>query len=507
MTNIILIMADQLRADAMGYAGNPLRITPAIDGLAARGTAFLRHHTPNQICSPSRASLFSGLYPRHHGLHRNGVALGESVDLLTHALKRAGFATFGSGKFHFQPMEAPAEYDMPESWAFWRKPACSDWHGPFYGFDSVALVIGESSYSAQGGHYAQWLRQEHPDLTGHYDVERALEGPPPDLDEVWESAMPVEAHYNTWITDRAISFLEGAKAEEPFFLFVSYPDPHHPFTPPRPYSRLVNPDKVPMPAVEEGELERLPPYIRDLGDESADESYLSLVLGHGGPREQGYMMRTAALGEGTMRRLIAYTYGMIRMIDDGVGRIVSAVEERGLLEDTVIIFTSDHGEFLGDHGLLHKGPPPFRQLLEVPLVMAGPGIPHRRIGALTSHIDLKPTLLDIAGATCRDGDGASLLPLLGGERERVRDALFAEYHPRVAREQYNQSVITGDARLTVYPLSPGWGEYFRHGSDPGEHRNLFTDPACRQEVETLAALLACGFPPEPEVPSVPIAVY
>ncbi|MGE0009134.1 MAG: sulfatase/phosphatase domain-containing protein, partial [Parvibaculaceae bacterium] len=130
-----------------------------------------------------------------------------------------------------------------------------------------------------------------------------------------------------------------------------------------------------------------------------------------------------------------------------------------------------------------------------------------RIEALTSHIDQKPTFLDIAGAAFDGGDGVSLLPLLRGKKENVRDLLFAEYHPRVASEQYNQSVITRDARLTVYPLSPGWGEYFRHGDDPGEHQNLFKDPARQKEIKTLAAQLERRFPPKPEVPSVPIAVY
>src|SRR5690349_2510350 len=115
-------MADQLRADALGCFGNGLARTPALDALAARGARMRSHMTPNQICSPSRATLFSGLYARHHGLVHNGISLRDDVELVSHALERTGFRTYGIGKFHFQPILAPASYRMPESNAFWQTP-------------------------------------------------------------------------------------------------------------------------------------------------------------------------------------------------------------------------------------------------------------------------------------------------------------------------------------------------------------------------------------------------
>jgi len=506
--SVILIMADQLRADAPGYAGNVLRPTASIDRLARRGTRFLRHYTPNQICSPSRATLFSGLYPRHHGLHRNGVSLSEHMELVSHAFRREGYRTFGCGKFHFQPMEAPAHFRMPESWPFWASGMDEGWSGPFYGFQKVAMVIGESAYSVLGGHYAKWLAQADPDAARLYSPAHALTGPPADLDEVWESAVPEGLHYNRWIARQAVDFVRAAGAGKPFFLFVSFPDPHHPFTPPRPYSRFADPSLVPMPAVRTGELDRMPDYIRGGRPGEEGDSYLSLVMGRGEVREQGYMMRTDALSEATLRRLIAYTYGMVRMIDDCVGEILDAVTEGNLIDDCIVAFTSDHGEFLGDHGLLHKGPPPYRQLLQVPLVIAGSGFEARSVHALTSHLDLKPTLLEAAGIRERAaGDGVSLLPLACGTAKRVRDALFAEYHPRVAREQYNQSIILEDARFTIYPEASDWGEYFRHGADPGEHHNLYGDPRYQAETDRLRERLRSEFPPRPDIPSAPIAIY
>ncbi len=507
-------MADQLRADMVGYAATPPLVTPSIDRLARRGTRFLRHYTPNQICSPSRATIFSGLYPRHHGLHRNGVALGEDIELLPHAFSRAGYSTFGVGKFHFQPMEAPPCFRMPESWAFWKEETSDGWTGPFYGFDKVAMVIGESAYSVLGGHYAKWLADTHPDVPALYAPERALAAPPADLDELWESAVPVDLHYNSWIAQQAVDLISSLDSSEPFFLFVSFPDPHHPFTPPPPYSRLVDPSTVDLPHVPPGELGRMPGYIREslsMGEASDSRqtgSYLSLVLGHGEVREQGYMMSTDSLSEATLRRVIAYTRGTIRMIDDCVGRIVDAIETRGMADDCIVAFTSDHGEFLGDHGLLHKGPPPYRQLLQVPLVISGTGFAARDVTSLTSHLDIKRTLLEAAGVGEQGpDDGCSLMPLVRGDVERVRDALFAEYHPRVMREQYNQTIIVEDARFSIYPEMPAWGEHFRYDRDPGERHNVHGEPEFRAEAERLRERLRSEFPPKPDISSVPIAIY
>jgi arylsulfatase A-like enzyme len=257
----------------------------------------------------------------------------------------------------------------------------------------------------------------------------------------------------------------------------------------------------------------MPGYIRKSSDDAEGgsgegDSYLSLVMGRGEAREQGYMMRTDRLSESTLRRVIAYTCGMVRMIDDCVAEIVGALADRGLDDDCIVAFTSDHGEFLGDHGLLHKGPPPYRQLLQVPLVIAGPGFEARAVRSLTSHLDLKRTLVEAAGVgEPAADDGISLMPLARGEVERVRDALFAEYHPRVARELYNQSIIVEDARLTIYPEVPEWGEHFRHPADPDEHCNVFDEARFEPERSELKERLRREFPPRADMPSAAIAAY
>ncbi len=205
------------------------------------------------------------------------------------------------------------------------------------------------------------------------------------------------------------------------------------------------------------------------------------------------MITTDNISDGSMRQAIAYTYAMIEMIDDGIGRILSSLDSRGLTDNTIILFTSDHGELLGTHGLLHKGPPPYRQLTEVSLLLKGPGITAgRTIDTLTSHIDLAPTFLELAGIEL-DGnefDGVSLKPLLNGKGGIYREYDLGEYHPTTRPEIYNQTIRTEHWRLTIYPCNPEWGELFDLDSDPEEHLNLYHTSSVnsvRKELENILA--------------------
>src|SRR5271170_943999 len=290
MANLVLFVADQLRADALGCFGNAAARTPVIDSLAARGARLTAHMTPNQICAPSRASLFSGLFARNHGLVHNGICLREDLELIPHALARSGFRTHGIGKFHFQPILAPAAFRMPESNAFWELAESANWNGPYYGFQTAEFVIGESTAATVAGQYARWLQATSPKAVELYRRERALVPPPSDFDEVWKCAVPEHLHYNRWIADRACAFLSDVRHEN-FFLFVSFPDPHHPFTPPAPWCDMFGLGEVPPPKAAPGELLKMPNYIADeLADQDGGETYLDFLLSPGASREQGFMM-------------------------------------------------------------------------------------------------------------------------------------------------------------------------------------------------------------------------
>ncbi|MCZ4354629.1 sulfatase-like hydrolase/transferase [Roseovarius aestuarii] len=505
--NVLVIMTDQQRADSLGCTGNSIVQTPNIDALARRGAVFHNHHTPHQICSPSRSTLFSGLYARHHGLTRNGVALPEKTPLLTHDLKAAGYQTHGVGKFHFQPILAGKEHMMPDSNAFWDQPESEDWNGPFYGFDTVDILIGESVGATEGGHYARWLNAVAPDAAALYSPENALEPPPDDMDEVWKSAIPAELHYNNWIADRSCDFLKAHDGADPFFLFVSFPDPHHPFSPPAPWCDMYDPQDIPLPSALQGELTAMPSYILEGNSEEGGKSYVDFLRNPGPPREQGFLQTTQRFSEGSLRLAIAHTYGLVSMIDDCVGRILAQLDALGMADDTLVLFSSDHGELLGDHGLIRKGPCPYRSLLRVPLVMAGPGVAKGPRSGITSHLDLRATLQAHLGLGQTATDGQSFADMLARPDAPGRDYMFAEYHPRTRMDTYNQSILTPEWRFTQYPENPAWGEMFNLRSDPGEHANLFADPEYAAQRRLFTQQMKQEFPPAAKAGGPSIATY
>ena len=252
-----------------------------------------------------------------------------------------------------------------------------------------------------------------------------------------------------------------------------------------------------MPSVVKGELARMPGYLNaGMSDEWMELGFDDYEAVPAGSIEQGMTIRTDRISEPTLRLAIAHTYGMVEMIDDAVGRVIAALAARELEGDTILIFTTDHGELLGDHGLLRKGPPPYDQLVRLPFLVSGPGIAKdRNVRTPTSHIDLLSTCCELARVEAPACDGVSLAPLLrnddGGWH---RDALYGEFYPRAHRNEQNHSVYAGEWRLTLYPREPRWGELFDHRNDLGEHRNLFDEPEHRRIREWLTERLQREFP-------------
>ena len=220
--------------------------------------------------------------------------------------------THAVGKLHLQPIMADISFGYPESVPFWKAGLGAEWVGPYFGYNTVDFMIGESLLGTEGGHYAQWLRTHHPDVIALYQPEAALERAPGDLEEAWTSGIPDALHYNTWIADRAVEFLK--RAEPPLMLFVSTPDPHHPFSPPRPWADLLDAAAMPAPRVVPEELRLMPEYVRT-------HLRADWIDNDSPPVEQGGMTVTDGISPASLARAVALTRGMEAQIDHQFGRV------------------------------------------------------------------------------------------------------------------------------------------------------------------------------------------
>ncbi len=452
--NIICFVTDQLRADHLGCYGNPDVLTPNIDGLAREGIRFTQSYVANPVCSPNRACMFTGRYPKAHRLRENGNTLPPDEAVLPELLRRAGYRTASFGKLHLAPfgltLDTPAQdherAESTHSWAAGRETM----RLPYYGLEHVYYVGGHGHYTF--GHYRRELDEAHPGAWEQMLPPRPLKHPTL-RGECWKSTIPEELHYNTVIADRTIEYLRAHNGQDPFFIWCSFPDPHHPWSPPAPWCDRYDPDEVTFtPDRREGELDDLPSYMRKRAWFGEDE-------------------------DRAFREVHALEYGMISMVDHNIGRVLAALEEGGLMENTVIAFFSDHGDLMGDHRLDRKGPFLFRGLMQVPTIVRLPAPAEGRVSdALFSTVDLCPTLLDLAGVEQPAGSqGHSQVPVLTGERERLREQVYAEYDE--SRAGYRLRHLRSEDWALTYYLRHDCGMLFDLRSDPGELYNLWDDPA------------------------------
>ncbi len=481
------MMTDQHRADYLGCYGHPILRTPHIDELAERGTRFDNFHVASPVCMPNRAALLTGRYPSVNGVRYNGNILSYRASTFVDVLRKGGYRTAHIGKSHVQPMTAQAAYQraVPASLGVideaWRDDGEDYGHEqaarytgteryrirtPYYGFDQVDMV---TLHGVQcHGHYYQWLKQHTADADWFRDPDNQL---PHDYvcPQAVRTPLPEELYPTSYIRDRAIDFLNEVRGDEqPFIAFVSFPDPHHPFTPPGRYWSMYDPADFEVRLPYEAHRNPPPPlrYARE--------------------QLEANTRRTDAQGafmgyEHELREAMALSCGMITMIDDAVGGIIEALKMSGRYADTVIIFNSDHGDYLGDYGLLLKGALPFRSITRVPFIWCDPDDRGARTtGALACTLDIAPTIIERAGLKPYWGiQGRSLL----GERVRsegVREALMIEYEDGQKRMGFSEpailrSLITDRYRLTLY-RGEAWGELYDLRVDPDESHNLWDDP-------------------------------
>ena len=499
--NILYIMTDQHRADWLGCAGHPVVKTPNIDSLAARGTRFTNFYVTSPVCMPNRGAIFTGRYPSVNGLRHNGLPLPADANTFVDVLRAGGYHTASIGKSHLQPFtdrpitredESPeVNPKVPEA----RKPngvqyddeqpeayEGTQYHelpSPYYGFDHVRMVTDHSDLC--GGHYLQWLKRQTNEWAELRDRENQLphgySNP-----QAFRTRLPEELYPTSYIREEAKSYLNARRDEDdPFFAFVSFPDPHHPFTPPGKYWDMYDPEDFDVDLPYDAHANP-PPQLREWKRRMDDGIAPSNL-------QQAFMAPKHQLKEA-----MALTAGMIAMIDDAVGEILATLEANGQAEDTIVIFNSDHGDYMGAFSLLLKGPFAHGSVNRVPFIWADP----ERSGGgvadgLAASIDIGPTLLERCGLLPYYGiQGKSFLDQLGGGAP-ARDAVLIEHeenkvYPGFEKRPNMRNLVTPSHRMTIYK-GLDFGELYDLRDDPNETRNLWDDAdAAPQKAEMMIAL-------------------
>jgi arylsulfatase A-like enzyme len=452
MRNVILILTDQQHYRTLGVHGVPEARTPNLDRLASLGVDFQNHIVTNPVCSPSRGSIMTGLYPSEHGLWGNGCRLPEHVPTLAQAMRAAGFQTAHFGKLHLVPIVNRTEKH------------------PSYGFETCEVAEGDQQLLDD--EYFRWLRTTDPDLFIAYVTEMYEKGHV----NGYKSLMPEEKHLSTWVTRRACDWLRHRRRkDQPFFLSVGYFDPHHAFNPCEPYASMYDSIEVTPPVGREGSHETRPVQYQ---------------------QRSNSLKRTMA-DQAKVQAILRAYHAMMAHVDKCVGDLLTAVSEQGLDQETLVVFSSDHGELLCNHGLLWKGPLLLDDVLRVPLIVSipGGGIEPLATAELSSAVDLMATIQAAAGVEQPiRGSGRPLLdaqlrPFPEGPREY---ALCEWEQPGNGLTSSLRCIRTKTHKLVQYAGGQA-GELYDLAKDPSEFENLYNAPGLEKVQEDLYRKLASHY--------------
>lgn len=463
--NVLFIITDQQRADALSCAGNPTLKTPHIDSIAEEGLRFTDYFCSTPICMPNRASFFTGLYPSVHGTRSNGINLNPEIPLLSNILRKNGYHTCNIGKLHFnfyansQDRKISSFENITKGMS--GKLPLSSLPSPYYGFDKISLTNGHGDIIS--GDYFEWLEDNHSDKA-EYLKENIVNI----FKLYYETSLPEDLYPTTYITEKSIEYIEkfskGDYKQENFFLHCSFPDPHHPVCPPGKYKDLYKPEDIELPLnFNDGENLLNHPFI---GKQLRDKRFIHLL-----PQK---------VDEETAKTFIALTYGSIAMIDDGVGKILNTIEKTGLSDNTMVIFTSDHGDYCGDHGLVLKGPVHFRSVINMPLIWKIPGLTKASItDSLVNTVDLPKTILNLLNIDekfiPKNMQGYDITPILKDPIEKVREQILIEHDEEIAQDKIFRlrTLVTESHRLTLYDGYDKIGDLFDYKNDLEEVNNLW----------------------------------
>jgi len=435
--NILWYCTDQQRFDTIGALGNPYVQTPALDALVHGGTAFTHAYCQSPICTPSRASFMTGMYPSwiHNCRNGNGT-FPDHPPLISKLLADSGYDCGMAGKFHLQSSGQRTEPRLDDGYRYWRFS-----HAPRDDWE-------------EGHHYGDWVKARGGDL---------------DALRTHEDRVPPELHQTTWVSECALEFIAEDRAPDtPWMLTLNPYSPHEPLIPPRVYADQFNPADMPGPHFQES----------DLAQQEALEDIVFQTRGQHPDTFNG-------------KKQQALYYAMINQIDDQFARILDGLERTGQRDNTIIIFTSDHGEALGDHGLLWKGCRFYEGLVRVPLIFSWPGHIQANLqsDALVELIDMSATTLEIGGVDLpEDFQGRSLMPILNGDAKpgHHRDFVRSEYYDALDVSPLTYATMYRDRRYKLVSYhAHNLGELYDLKNDPWEFNNLWGAPETRDLKYTL----------------------
>lgn len=467
--NVLWIMTDQHRADALGCMGNAAIKTPNLDRLAASGVLFGNAFCQSPVCMASRGSMFTGRYPEAIRVRGMGV-LPPSEITLPQALRRAGYRTGAFGKVHFTPQQYTMNVLKTQHPSLnWRDfgdecamvPPVDDPSASNYGFEEY---VGDED--ALHGPFNDWLAREAPELLNAQP--QRFEGPPNDL---FVSPYPASHHPTTFVANHAIDFIQR-QSTQPWMTLCSFVSPHHPFQAP---AEII--DRYPLDDV---------PLLPRRGGVSMRDIPAEL---------QGAVNEFDGFREDVQRRIVQHYYASISLIDDQVGRLLDTLEATGQLERTIVLFTADHGEFIGSHSLIRKPSFHYDDVVRIPLMMRGPGIAPRREDGLVELIDLMPTLLDLVGQPIPIGvQGMSWANALKTRDAIGRPDVYSDMHHMDPMTRMKAggpyttcyTLRTPDWKLNIYPREPKpTGQLFHLAHDPDETADLFHEASSKAKREEM----------------------
>ena len=509
--SVLFITTDQQRFDALGVNGGRVARTPSLDALARAGINYRRAHVQNVVCMPSRATMLTGQHPRTHGVIANGIALPDDAPSVAAYLReRGGYRTALVGKAHFDPHLDPLLRFHENRRA--AEGSTSTWHG----FEHLELA---SHGPISGHHYAAWLWDNHPeDVSGFGGVLTGAGGGDTRAPEVTHNPIDRSRYHTDWIAERTLAWLQSLAGDEPFFCWMSFPDPHHPFDPPLGEVRArIDWRDLELPKGHPGTRDAIQRLLQMKPRHWLDWYEGRFRNPEGGPTR----FVPAELTHDQVREVNAMIHVENELIDEAIGRVLAWLRDSGRDDRTDLLYTSDHGELQGDLGLMFKGPYHIDALMHVPLVWRpapSAGVASAEMSEPVGLVDLAPTFCRIAELDVPDWmEGAVLPTSKDGSRERVLttfDSQFAHVgmHLRtIYRDGFICTVYTarsqeGGGRFPFYwsvwgrgsriPEYDGSeGELYDVAEDPHQWHNLWNDPSRRRLRDELTADLHEHTPP------------